>query len=128
MVSSALESMSPHFCCAASDLAFSFLPTAPIRDPIMGSIMNTKTVSFQLMKSIIPRQAMIMTGYFTSENSDAITEFCTSCTSPDRRAMMSPLRSLVKKPTGSDTILLYIWRLMSRTTPFCIGMVKYSEK
>ena len=39
---------------------------------------------------------------------------------------MSPFRSLVKNPMGSDTILSYICRRMSLTTPFCKGMVKNS--
>ena len=91
-----------------------------------GSMINTKMVSFQLITIIMPRQAMIIMGYLTSEKRLAITEFCTSCTSPDRRAIMSPLRSEVKNPIGSDTILSYISRRMSRTTPFWSGIVKNS--
>ncbi len=126
MVSSALERISPHLFCEANDLAFNFLPTRPITKPTNGSIRNTNMVSFQLTIIIMPRQAMIIIGYLISENKLAITEFCTSCTSPERRAMISPLRSAVKKPIGKETILSYISRLMSRTTPFCIGIVKYS--
>ena len=91
-------------------------------------MMNTNTVSFQLMNIIITRLAMIRIGNLIREKSEAITEDCTSWTSPDSRAMMSPLRSVVKNPTGSVRILAYISRRMSRTTPFCIGIVNHSEK
>ena len=43
---------------------------------------------------------------------------------PLMRAITSPLRSLEKKPMGSDTILEYIWLRMSRTTPVRIGIMK----
>ena len=128
MVSSTLESMSPHLFCAFIDFSLSFFPTDPIMNPNRGSITNTKRVSCQLITSIIPRQATIMIGYLMMEKRLAITEVCTSCTSPDMRAMMSPLRSLVKNPMGRVTILSYISRRMSRITPFCIGMVKNSDR
>ena len=43
-------------------------------------------------------------GFLNSISSDDIMEFSTSCTSPLMRAMMSPLRSSLKKPNGSDVI------------------------
>ena len=78
MVSSVFDRISPHLFCDANDLAFSFLPTAPITPPTKGSMMKTKRVSCQLITSIIPKQAMIMIGYLISEKRLAITEFCTS--------------------------------------------------
>ena len=51
-------------------------------------------------------------------------EFSISATSPLMRAITSPLRSEVKKPMGSDTILSYTSSRMSRTMPLRSGIMK----
>ena len=43
-------------------------------------------------------------GFLNSISNDAMMLFSTSCTSPLMRAMMSPFRSSLKKPKGSDVI------------------------
>ena len=52
----------------------------------------------------------------------------TSCTSPLMRAMMSPLRSSLKNPNGSDVIFWYSWLRMSRTTPVRMGMMVADDR
>ena len=44
-------------------------------------------------------------GFLNSMSRLDIIELSISCTSPLMRAMMSPLRSSEKKPSGSDVIL-----------------------
>ena len=106
MVSSMLLMMVPSWFCCSSDTRLRYLPTRPMIKPATGSKMNTKSVSCQLTKSIIARHTTIMMGFLNIMSSDIITEFSTSVTSPLMRAITSPLRSLEKKPMGSDTILL----------------------
>ena len=65
-------------------------------------------------------------GYFTRAARLEVTEASISETSPEMRAMMSPLRSLVKNPMGRVRILAYIASRMSRTTPLRSGMMKKS--
>lgn len=47
---------------------------------------------------------MIRMGFLKSMSSEAMIEESISCTSPLMRAMMSPLRSSLKKPSESDVI------------------------
>ena len=47
----------------------------------------------------------IRMGFFISISMVLEMEFSTSCTSPLMRAMMSPLRSWLKKPSGRESIL-----------------------
>ncbi len=73
----------------------------------------------------MPRHTSIITGFLKIMSSDDIMEFSISATSPLMRAIMSPLRSEVKKPMGSDTILLNMVLRMSRTMPLRIGTTTY---
>ena len=82
-----------------------------------------KSVSSQLMNSSIEKYAMMSIGFLKSMSSDDIIEFSISPTSPVILAMMSPLRSSVKKPSGSDVIFLYSWLRMSRTMPVRMGII-----
>ena len=117
MVSSMLLSNTPHWFCTLSDLRLSILPTRPMMVPARGSSTSTKSVSCQLSAIIMPRHTMIMMGFLNIMSRLAMMEFSTSVTSPLMRAITSPLRSLLKKPMGSDTILAYILLRRSRTTP-----------
>ena len=67
---------------------------------------------------------MIMIGFLNIMSSEVMIEFSTSATSPVIRDMMSPLRSLVKKPIGRLTTLRYTKLRMSRTTPPRKGMMQ----
>ena len=95
----------PHCCCPTSDVRFSLLPMRPITSPATGSSTNTKIVSCQLITIIMPRHTTIIIGFLNIISSDAMMEFSTSATSPDIRAITSPLRSLEKKPMGRPRIL-----------------------
>ena len=117
--------MTPHFSCASNDLRLSRLPTSPIISPARGSRISTNSVSCQLMKIIVDRQTMIMTGFLNSMSRLAITLASISATSPLIRAMTSPLRSPVKKPIGRRRIFSYIELRMSRTIPLRSGTIKY---
>ena len=116
-VSSICETRLPHWFCAVTDLRLRLLPTLPIMYPAIGNSINTKMVSSQLIKSIVPRYTSIMIGFLVTISSELITEFSTSFTSPVIRAIISPLRSPEKKPRGSDSILSFICLRISRTTP-----------
>ena len=61
-------------------------------------------------------------GFLNIESSDDMMLFSTSWTSPVMRAMMSPLRSSVKKPRGSCVIFSYTWLRMSRVIPVRMGI------
>ncbi len=61
-------------------------------------------------------------------SSDDMMLFSTSCTSPLMRAMMSPLRSSLKKDSDSNVILLYSMLRMSLTTPVRIGMTVADDR
>ena len=76
--------------------------------PAIGSSTSTKSVNSQLTTIIITKQATIITGFLKSISRDAITDTSISVTSPEMRAITSPLRSLVKKPIGRLVILSYI--------------------
>ena len=54
---------------------------------------------------IIDMHAMIITGFLNAMSSDDMIDTSISVTSPDMRAITSPLRSAVKKPMGRWTIL-----------------------
>ncbi len=112
------------FCCS-SDLRFRALPTRPITRPAIGRSTITKSVSCHDIAIIVPRHTSIITGFLKIMSSDDIMEFSISATSPLMRAIMSPLRSEVKKPMGSDTILLNMVLRMSRTMPLRIGTTTY---
>ena len=62
-----------------------------------------------------------------SMSSEPVMELSTSCTSPLMRAMMSPLRSWLKKPRGRDRILLYISMRISFTIPVRRGTITAVE-
>ena len=66
---------------------------------------RVKSVSCQLMTSRVAKYAIMSIGFLKSMSSELIIELSISCTSPLMRAMMSPLRSSEKKPSGNDVIL-----------------------
>ena len=67
-------------------------------------------------------------GFLMSMSIQAMMLFSISCTSPLMRAMMSPLRSSLKKPSDSEVIFLYSELRMSRTTPVRIGMMAAEDR
>ena len=91
--------------CASVDCAFSFLPTAPIIHAMRGTKRMVNSVSCHEMTTSVVKYAMMRIGFLNSMSRLDITLYSISCTSPDMRAMMSPLRSSEKKPSGSDVIL-----------------------
>ena len=69
-----------------------------------GTKSMVKSVSCHEMTMRVAKYAMMRMGFLKSMSSDDMMEFSTSCTSPDMRAMMSPLRSSEKKPNGREVI------------------------
>ena len=67
-------------------------------------------------------------GFLMSMSIQAMMLFSISCTSPLMRAMMSPLRSSLKKPSDREVIFLYSELRMSRTTPVRIGMMAAEDR
>ena len=66
-------------------------------------------------------------GFLMSISKLPMMEFSTSPTSPLIRAMMSPLRSSLKKESGSEVIFLYSVLRMSRTMPVRTGTIVATE-
>ena len=66
---------------------------------------------------------MIRIGFLNNISRELMMEVSTSFTSPETRAMISPLRSSEKNPRGSSVIFLLIWLRISRTTPVRIGII-----
>ena len=97
----------------------------PITSPATGSSTSTKMVSCHEKKIMVPRYTMMRMGFLKSMSRLDITDASTSWTSPERRAMTSPLRVSEKKPIGSESIFRYIWLRTSRTTPLRSGIMKY---
>ncbi len=73
----------------------------------MGNKRNTKTVSCHEITIMAVMHTIIITGFLNIMSSDAMMEFSISATSPLMRAIMSPLRSVVKKDIGRRVILSY---------------------
>ena len=71
---------------------------------------------------------MIRMGFLNNISRLAMMDVSISCTSPLIRAMMSPLRSSLKKPQGSEVIFWYSWLRISRTTPVLMGMMVADDK
>ena len=88
------------------EFCFSLRPTLPITQPMSGTMASVNSVSCQLMKMSVEKYAMMRIGFLKSMSSDDMMELSTSLTSPVMRAMMSPLRSPEKNPSGSDVIFL----------------------
>ena len=105
-VSSTWLIVSLHSACASLEFCFSLRPTLPITQPMSGTMASVNSVSCQLMKMSVEKYAMMRIGFLKSMSSDDMMELSTSLTSPVMRAMMSPLRSPEKNPSGSDVIFL----------------------
>ena len=120
-VSSTTLIVSLHNACALILCAFNLRPIHPMNQPIIGMIITEKSVSCQEMIIKVVKYERIKMGFLNIKSRDDMMLVSTSCTSPVMRAMISPLRSSVKKPKGRRTILLYSWLRMSRTTPVRIG-------
>ena len=110
------------------DFCFSFLPTKPMNQPNTGTKMMAKSVSCHDVTTSVTKYASISMGFLNSMSRLDIMEFSISCTSPVMRAMMSPLRSSLKNPSGSEFIFSYSRLRMSRTTPVLIGTMVADER
>ena len=71
---------------------------------------------------------MMSMGFLKSMSSEDMMELSISATSPLMRAMMSPLRSSEKNPSGSEVILRYNWLRMSLTIPVRMGIMDADER
>ena len=66
---------------------------------------------------------MMRMGFLMNISRTPVTEFSISWTSPLILAMMSPFLSWEKYPMGRERILLYIFILISLTTPVRMGII-----
>ena len=66
-------------------------------------------------------------GFLIIISNEPVMDVSISFTSPLMRAMMSPLRSSLKKERGRETILWYTRERMSRTMPVRRGTMMPTE-
>ena len=110
-----------------ADWLFSLRLTVPIIHPARGATTITKSVICQLTVSMVKKHTMMAMGWRMSMSILLVMEFSTAPTSADIRAMMSPLRSSLKKLSGSFSTFSYTSIRMSRTTPVRSGIMMADE-
>ena len=104
-VSSTWLMVSLQSACASREFRLSCLPISPITHTKAGANTMVNTIISGLIQMRKPKYSTMRMGSLMSMAMEAVMEFSTSDTSPLMRAMMSPLRSSVKKPMGRFRIL-----------------------
>ena len=95
--------VAPKSLCCNTTL-FQLRPTIPISEAKSGTKRSVNIVSCHEINISVMKYIKTRIGFLNNKSSDDITEESTSCTSPLIRAIISPLRSSLKKLSESDVI------------------------
>ena len=75
-----------------------------MNQPMMGMMITENSVNCQEIMINVVKYEIMRIGFLNIISNEDMILTSTSCTSPVIRAMISPLRSSVKKPNGRLTI------------------------